>query len=334
MPCSSDKQTSKKARPKGDKRENAGKSVKSKVIWLSPVIRRIKRILSIIYEDRLGVYAAQSAFFISISAIPFIMLLLSVSRLVAPDLVNDAMRLIRDVIPENSREFFDYISLEIASKSQIPLISTAAVTTLWSASKGVGAVMRGVSEVYGNRMKSSFIYNILRSLLYTLIFIAIILLTLLFLVFGGLSSVINYFEALSSIFRFKTVLFFILLSVYFAVLYYIAAKGSLFMPFLKRTSKTSPKKFKNQFPGALLSAACWILFSYFYSLYIKYFPRFSYIYGSLTAVVFLMLWMYFCIYILLIGAEVNKLIYSDELKGVFGVTRVKAESSGEEKREN
>lgn len=291
--------------------------MRSKVIFLAPIVRRVKRISDIIYEDRLAVYAAQTAFYISISAIPFIMLLLSVSRLVAPDFVNDAMALIRNVLPENSREFFDFISSEIASKADIPLVSTAAVTTLWSASKGVGAVMRGVSEVYGTRAKGTFIYNIFRSLIYTAIFIAIILLTLAFLVFGGVSSFLRGIETLSSIFKFKTVLFFGLLTVYFSALYYIASKGALFMPFLKSASKTAPKKYRDQFPGALLSAACWILFSYFYSLYIKFFPRFSYIYGSLTAVVFLMLWMYFCIYILLIGAEINKLIYTDALKGIF-----------------
>ena len=292
--------------------------MKSTVIFVSPLVKRIKRISNIIYEDRLAVFAAQTAFYISISAVPFIMLLLSVSRLVAPDFVSDVTALIRSVIPENSREFFDFISSEITLKAEIPLISTAAVTTLWSASKGVGAVMRGVSEVYGTRMQGTFFYNIFRSLIYTAIFIAIILLTLSFLVFGGLSSFVRELDALESIFKFKTVLFFILLTVYFSALYYVASKGSLFMPFLKSSSKSAPKKYKDQFPGAILSAACWILFSYFYSLYIKFFPRFSYIYGSLTAVVFLMLWMYFCIYILLIGAEINKLIYTDELKGIFG----------------
>ena len=52
-----------------------------------------------------------------------------------------------------------------------------------------------------------------------------------------------------------------------------------------------------------------MLFSYFFSLYIEYFPTASYIYGSLATVVLFMLWLYFCMIILLIGAEANKLLH-------------------------
>lgn len=65
-------------------------------------------------------------------------------------------------------------------------------------------------------------------------------------------------------------------------------------------------KLSSHLPGAVFSSLGWILFSYFYSLYIKWFPRSSYVYGSLAAVVFFLLWLYFCMSILLWGAEINK----------------------------
>ncbi|MDD6094276.1 MAG: YhjD/YihY/BrkB family envelope integrity protein, partial [Clostridia bacterium] len=52
-----------------------------------------------------------------------------------------------------------------------------------------------------------------------------------------------------------------------------------------------------------------VLFSYFYSLYLAYFPTGYYLYGSLAAALFLMLWLYTCMNILLVGAEINKLIF-------------------------
>ena len=61
-------------------------------------------------------------------------------------------------------------------------------------------------------------------------------------------------------------------------------------------------------PGALLSAAGWILFSYLYSIYTRFFPRSSHLYGSMATLVILMLWLYFCMIIFLCGAEVNKLL--------------------------
>ena len=47
-----------------------------------------------------------------------------------------------------------------------------------------------------------------------------------------------------------------------------------------------------------------------YALYIRYFPNASAIYGSLGALCLIMLWLYFCMVILLLGAEVNKLVYT------------------------
>ncbi|MFR5151104.1 MAG: YihY/virulence factor BrkB family protein [Ruminococcus sp.] len=58
-------------------------------------------------------------------------------------------------------------------------------------------------------------------------------------------------------------------------------------------------------PGALLIAAGWSLFSYFFSIYFDMFPGFSNMYGSLTALIMVMLWLYICMNLLLYGAEIN-----------------------------
>lgn len=63
--------------------------------------------------------------------------------------------------------------------------------------------------------------------------------------------------------------------------------------------------FKSQVPGAVLIAAGWSLFSYFFSLYFELFPGFSNMYGSLTALIMVMLWLYICMNLLLYGAETN-----------------------------
>ena len=49
-----------------------------------------------------------------------------------------------------------------------------------------------------------------------------------------------------------------------------------------------------------------------FSLYFTNFSNYSYMYGSLTAIVLLMLWLYFCICILFIGAEINHFLYEDD----------------------
>ena len=61
----------------------------------------------------------------------------------------------------------------------------------------------------------------------------------------------------------------------------------------------------NQFPGAIFATFGWSLFSFVYSIYISYFSNFSSTYGSLAAIVLIMLWLYICMNITLLGAEIN-----------------------------
>ena len=286
----------------------------SKIIILSPIFKKIKKLSGVLYEDRLTVYAAQTSFYICVSAIPFIMLLLSLSRLVAPDYADSVLSVIRTFIPENSIELFDHVCAEIRDKADIPLISTAAATTLWSASRGVYAVTRGVSEVYKTRIRGFFIGNILLSLVYTLVFIAAIITTLFLLVFDSSVRHAIFSEGglISYVMKYKGIIVFLVLTLFFSLLYHVVSKGVFFITSTREKSKSAPQGFISHLAGAVVAAAGWLLFSFFYSLYIKYFSRFSYIYGSLTAVVFLMFWLYFCIVILLVGAELNRFLWENK----------------------
>jgi membrane protein len=63
--------------------------------------------------------------------------------------------------------------------------------------------------------------------------------------------------------------------------------------------------FWDQLPGALFTTVIWLLYSFFYAFYIDHFSNFSFTYGSLAAIVFMMLWLYSCMKIILIGGEIN-----------------------------
>jgi YihY family inner membrane protein len=62
--------------------------------------------------------------------------------------------------------------------------------------------------------------------------------------------------------------------------------------------------FKSQIPGAAICAVAWYVFSFALSIYVDYFNGFS-MYGSLTTIALIMLWLYFCMYIMMMSAEVN-----------------------------
>ena len=90
----------------------------------------------------------------------------------------------------------------------------------------------------------------------------------------------------------------------------IAILAALFM-LLYRFVPNRKVRIIRQAPGAAFSAVCWYVFSIVFSLYVEYSPGLANMYGSLTTIVLVMLWLYFCMYIILIGAEINScLLYT------------------------
>ena len=75
-------------------------------------------------------------------------------------------------------------------------------------------------------------------------------------------------------------------------------------------------RFKGQIPGAAFSAVMWGIASYFFSVYVDHYNGFG-TYGGLTTVVIMMLWFYLLMYILMIGAHINR-YFGPVYKFLFG----------------
>ena len=272
-------------------------------------MNKLKKLYGIIVDfvcglmaDNVGVYAAQASFFIIIAAVPFIMLLLSLLKLGLPIEITAVEEVILEVVPPSMQEIFLRIASELFGKSSSgSIISITAVTTLWLSSRGVMALYQGLNTVYHADIRNYF-YVRATSILYTFLFLLVIAFSISVFVFGGIaqSVLLRYApplgQALSWIMKARGFILFGMLTVFFTALY----------TFLPR--KKPHLKFSKQLPGAVAAAAGWMIFTYIYTFYIENFSNYSYVYGSLTAVVFLMLWLYFCMNIFMFGAQINKML--------------------------
>ena len=63
-----------------------------------------------------------------------------------------------------------------------------------------------------------------------------------------------------------------------------------------------------QIPGAIFTACAWQVISFVFSIYLDIFTGFTTMYGSLTMIILIMLWLYMCMYVILLGGEVNALL--------------------------
>ncbi len=257
-----------------------------------------------ITHDAVAAFSAQTAFFIIISAFPFLVLIVSVLEKI-PFISADMMYTVMDIFPRTVMEYMENIIKEICSGNSVAIISISAAVLLWAASKGVTSIMRGLNFIYKIDDKRNFFEIRLASVGYTIGFVVYIVLTLVFIFGGGmLSSLLKsrlpenlFFTVIYRIFSFLGKL--MLLTVLFGLVYLIVPKRKATI--------------KSQLPGAALSALGWLGYSWFYSFYTDHLAGNSYVYGSLTSIILIMLWLYVCVYIFFIGGEVNSIISGEEL---------------------
>lgn len=276
---------------------------------LSTFLRWLLRFIDDMNHDNIGLYAAQSAFFTILSAVPFLMIIVFMLRyFIHVDILSIITPIIR-AFPDPIASFMTQIISEIFYRSDsAAIVSVAVITVFWSASRGTMSIYAGLNNIAGyTKSRNWFIMRIV-SFFYTLLFIAVIIATAVILVFGN--AIIQFIDKefivahylLLVVFRLKYPIFFVLFTLGFAAIYDFLPQRKL--------------KFTRQLPGALFTTTGWLVFSYGFSLYVMHFSKYSFIYGSLAAIILLMLWIYFCIYMLLIGAEINKYIRNKYKKGL------------------
>jgi membrane protein len=267
-----------------------------------------------IRDDHVAAFSAQAAFFIIISFFPFIMLLLSIVKYF-PIEEENMFRLISQAFPTTVNSLIESIISEIYRvAASTTLISATIVSTLWSAGKGFLAIMKGLNSVYEiNETRHGLLLRAMAAL-YTLIFAIMVITTMLLFVFGNRLYfwIEQRFPVIEDtaflIISLRTIVGLITLIIFFLIIYIVIPNR-----------KT---KLMHELPGAMICAAGWMGFSYAFSYYIDNFSNYASMYGSLTAIVLFMLWLYFCMYLLFLGAEFNLLFenksFIQKIKLIYG----------------
>ncbi len=246
-------------------------------------------------RDKVSTYAAEAAFFIFLSFLPFVMLGLSIVHL-TPLTEADVLREVTGLLPDALDSLAVVVINEIYDKS-VTILSISAAVAVWSSARGIMALRNGLNSVYDVAETRNYFLQRFRAMVYVVCFLVILFLVLGLLVFGNSIQIFlennlpNLLEFRWLIWLFRTVFSLLVLTVFFAVMY-------KFLPNRKA-------KLRLQWRGAIFSSLGWFFYSYAFSFYISNFSKISYTYGSLSTIIIAMLWLYFCMYILFVGAELN-----------------------------
>ncbi|MDO4344759.1 MAG: YihY/virulence factor BrkB family protein [Eubacteriales bacterium] len=257
-------------------------------------------------KDRVDAFAAQSALFIIMGFFPFVMLLLTLIQY-TPLTSDMVMELLVEMLPTS---FYDVIAgiVEELFTSSTVLLSGTVVAALWAAGRSILSITNGLNSVRGVQENRNYLYMRLRSGIYILFLLLAIIMATILLLFGNRiqNLLLQYVPVLAKftgmIISIRAVISILVLSLVFWAMY-------CSLPNCKVNAI-------RQIPGAVFTASAWSIYSYGFSVYFDYAGKRSSVYGSLTTVVMIMLWLYFCMWLLFVGAEVNCFLeYPDAFAG-------------------
>ncbi len=266
---------------------------------MKKLIATIKNFFGRAARNNINAHAAASAFYMFLSLVPFIAIITAVIPYTG--LSQDTLfEEIKRYIPLALQSIIEAVINDIyfAPGAILPISILGAI---WLSSRSFAALIRGIEDIADAPKYSSYLRRTLIACIYTLGIIAIMIVLLAIMVFGKeIYWLINtelpvVSPALRLILKLRFVVSFIVIAVVL-MLIYIGSPGVHL-------------RFSELLPGAAAASGAWLLFTWLFSLFILYGGGYS-TYGSLAAIIISLLWMYWCMYIILFGMYLNVYIHN------------------------
>src|SRR5215216_2519310 len=251
-------------------------------------------------DDVLG-RAAQLSYYFLLALFPALLFLTSLLGYFAGEdsqLRASLFGYLSTVLPgEASKLVADTVN-DVTQSSGGGKLSFGILATFWAASNGMGAISESLNAAYDLKESRPWWKVRLTAVGLTLALTLLIVTALVLVLYGhDIADAVSIKLGVGSAFatawkvlQWPLVLIFVLLA--FALIYYFA-------PDIRE------QKWKWITPGAVVGVALWLLISFGFKLYLIYFNSYSATYGSLGAVIILMLWFYFTGTAILVGGEIN-----------------------------
>lgn len=247
----------------------------------------ITKIIKSYGKKEIRIHSSSAAFYIVVSALPLVAILSLAISYFSPELMKEFESLLQSILP---KEFYSeaYNIIVRMRENLFPaLVPFTVIAALWGSTKGVYGLCYGIERIYEMKKQPRLILRWIKTAWRTILFYLVVVTSLLIFALGKLVTAQSVF--LEIIINLRVIIFATLLSLIFALFY----------------SRLANTPFKNHIVGGIFSSVGWMLFTYFYSMYVSFALKSASVYAEMGTVIFFMLWVYFCVNIILIGAEIN-----------------------------
>ena len=267
-----------------------------------------KRVLQKINEADCSAHAAAMAYYFLFAVFPFFLFLTTlIGYLPIPHLLDYVLSSAARMLPSQAFDLLQDNIRALYSNKKQGLLSLGVVLALWASSNAVAAIMNAMNKLYVVKEGRPFWKVRLTALFLVVALSLLFLLALVLLMFGTKIGALiaervdfgMYFRMAWNLMLVPVIL--ILLSLAVATVYYF--------------SPDVEQKWKWISPGSVVAIPSWIVVSLGFSYYINNFSSYDKTYGSLGAVIVLLLWLYISGFIILAGAVINSVIEHSSLEG-------------------
>lgn len=269
--------------------------------WLR-IALRFKNCLS---YHQVGLLAAGIAFYFLLAAFPAIAAIVSVSALLAdPDILMEHMELLDQLLPPDAASILTGQVIKITTTHASALSLSFAVSfvmTFWAASKGVRALIRGFNVAYGYQEGRNVFLRLL--LAYGITVGAVIYLIISLVLIAGIPTVLNFVPYISGLLN----------SAFMLLRWPVLFAGAMFgLQMIYNLAPAAPRIRWNMISwGAVAATILWVGASSAFSFFVTHFGKYNEVYGSLSAVIVLLMWFWISGISILAGAELNAAIEWD-----------------------
>ncbi len=258
----------------------------------------VHRVYIGVKENELVDMANALTFKLILSVFPTIIFLMSCVSYFNLD-ISSYIRVLSLNVPESVGDIISVFISEVFDTKKVSLLSSSLLVTLFSASSGLYTLMKGLNRAYGSEERRGYITQRFISLLLMLIMAALIVISLYVCIFSDkINELLFGISAENSVYAVNLRSYIITAALIFVMI--------ILMYMLALVDRLSVKEL---IPGTLFTMIGWLVLSKGFNIYINNFSKYSTVYGSLGAIFIFALWLNLLSYALLIGGEINAVLY-------------------------
>lgn len=272
------------------------------------------RLYDVFWEEDILSRSAQVAFYLSFSLFPLLLFLVNLFGLIigqAEGLQHELFAYLRQIMPYSAYVLVQKTIVEVTENSSGSKLTFGFIIALWSASAGIDGIRTALNHVYRLKETRWWWRTKLESLLFTLILIFLISFVLGIVFYGW-----KFLLLLLTLIKFPIQSFIVL-----QIIQWITFIGVLFLIFgllYRYLPNQKDNKCSWVSPGSITAIVLWVLLTSGFRVYLNYFDNYDKTYGSLGAVIILMLWLYLTALVILIGGSLNEVIAEFANKSLEG----------------